>query len=129
MRRLIAGIATLAIAAAAASAVAAAAAPSATAAPAATPATAAAPAPAAASAPIAAAPGAASVENTTIGELLDKASSKAVIQKDLPELIAYPGLDQIKGMTLRAISAFPEAKLDDAKLAAMQKDFDAAKKP
>ena len=81
-----------------------------------------------AAAPIAAAPGAGSVETTTIGDLLDNAANKAVIAKDLPGLIAYPGLDQIKGMTLRAISAYPEAQLDDAKLAAIQKDLDAAKK-
>ena len=80
-------------------------------------------------APIPSAPGAASVENTTIGDLLDNPVNKAVIAKDMPDLIAYPGLDQIKGMTLRAISAFPEAKLDDAKLTAIQKDLDAAKKP
>ena len=43
-------------------------------------------------------------------------------------LIAYPGLDQIKGMTLRAIEAYPEAQLDDAKLTMIQKDLDAAKK-
>jgi para-nitrobenzyl esterase len=79
-------------------------------------------------APIPAAPGAASVETTTIGDLLDNPASKAVIAKDMPDLIAYPGLDQIKGMTLRAISAYPEAKLDDAKLTAIQKDLDAAKK-
>ncbi len=78
--------------------------------------------------PIAAAPGAMSVENTTIGDLLDNPGSKAVIEKDMPALIAYPGLDQIKGMTLRAISVYPEAQLDDTKLAAIQKDLDAAKK-
>ena len=83
----------------------------------------------AAAAPIPSAPGAASVENTTIGDLLDNSANQAVIAKDMPDLIAYPGLDQIKGMTLRAISAFPEAKLDDAKLTAIQKDLDAAKKP
>ena len=46
----------------------------------------------------------------------------------MPALVAYPGLDQIKGMTLRAISVYPEAQLDDTKLAAIQKDLDAAKK-
>jgi hypothetical protein len=82
----------------------------------------------AAQTPIPAAPGAMSVETTTIGDLLDDPASKAVIAKDMPALIAYPGLDQIKGMTLRAISAYPEAQLDDTKLAAIQKDLDAAKK-
>jgi len=31
-------------------------------------------------------------------------------------------------MTLRAISVYPEAQLDDTKLTAIQKDLDAAKK-
>ncbi|HEY5106647.1 MAG TPA: hypothetical protein VII73_07730 [Caulobacteraceae bacterium] len=80
----------------------------------------------AASPPIPSAPGKASVETTTIDELINTPSDKAVLAKDYPELLAYPGIDQIKGMSLRAISAFPEAKLDDARLAAIQKDLDAA---
>jgi hypothetical protein len=84
--------------------------------------------PAAAPAPIPAAPGAMSVEKTTIGDLLADAGAKGVLEKDMPRLVSYPGLDQIKGMTLRDISAYPEAELDDAKLAAIQKDLDAAKK-
>ena len=113
MRRLIAGFAGLALAAGASMAVAQ------DTAPAAAPAT---------PAVIAAAPGALSVENTSIGDLLADAGAKAVLEKDMPALIAYPGLDQIKGMTLRAISVYPQAELDDAKLAAVQKDLDAAKR-
>ncbi len=70
--------------------------------------------------------GKASVETTTIADLLASPTDKAVLAKDYPELIAYPGLDTIKGMTLRDISKFPEAKLDDARLASIQKDLDAA---
>ena len=77
---------------------------------------------------IPAAAGAMSVESSTIGDLIADDSSKAVIAKDLPQLLAYPGLDQIKGMTLRAISAYPEAQLDDAKLKMIQTDLDAVKK-
>lgn len=76
---------------------------------------------------IPAAAGADSVEKTTIGDLLSHPASKAVIAKDLPKLIEYPGLDQIKDMTLRDISAYPQAELDDAKLSTIQKDLDAAK--
>jgi hypothetical protein len=84
----------------------------------------------AAATPIPAAPGAGSVETTTIGDLLANPADHAVLAKDMPKLIDYPGLDDIKGMTLRAISAYPEAELDDAKLKAIQADFDAAaKKP
>ena len=78
--------------------------------------------------PIPAAPGAMSVESTTIGDLVASDASKAVLAMDYPQLLAYPGLDQIKGMTLRAIEAYPEAQLDDAKLMMIQKDLDAAKK-
>ncbi len=112
MRRMTAGLAGLALTLAALGA-------HAQSAPAAAPAT-----PAA----IPAAPGAMSVENTPIGDLLADPGSKAVIEKDMPALVAYPGLDQIKGMTLRGISVYPEAQLDDTKLAAIQKDLDAAKK-
>jgi hypothetical protein len=80
--------------------------------------------------PIPAAPGAPSVESTTIGDLMANPAAKAVLEKDMPQLVSYPGLDQIKDMTLRAISVYPEAQLDDAKLKAIQVDFDAAaKKP
>jgi hypothetical protein len=79
-----------------------------------------------ASAPISAAPGAPSVESTTIGDLLANPASKAVLEKDMPQLVSYPGLDQIKDMTLRGISVYPEAQLDDAKLKAIQADLNSA---
>ena len=78
---------------------------------------------------IPAAAGAASVENTPISDLLTNDANKAVLDKDMPGLTADPRLEMVKSMTLRALAAFPEAKLDDAKLATIQKDFDAAKKP
>ncbi|MHB8529867.1 MAG: hypothetical protein ACYC8V_10200 [Caulobacteraceae bacterium] len=86
------------------------------------------PAAPAAPATASAAPAKVSVELTTIGDLLANPPAKAVLAKDYPELLAYPGLDDIKGMTLRDISKYPEAKLDDARLASLQKDFDAAPK-
>ncbi len=67
-----------------------------------------------------------SVETTPIGDLVSNDKTKAVLAKDMPGLLTYEGLDQIKSMTLRDISKVPEANLDDAKLAAMQKDFDTA---
>jgi hypothetical protein len=51
-----------------------------------------------------------------------------VLAKDLPALLAYQGLDMIKSWTLRQVSKYPQAQLDDAKLAAIQKDLDAAVK-
>lgn len=72
-----------------------------------------------------AAAGKPSVKTTPIGDLIADPKTRSVLAKDLPALLAYPGLDQIKGMTLQDISVYPQANLDDAKLAAIQKDFDA----
>jgi hypothetical protein len=80
-----------------------------------------APGPAAAPAATSAKP---SVESTKIGDLVANDKTKAVLAKDYPGLLSYDGLDQIKGMTLRDISKYPQADLDDAKLATIQKDFD-----
>jgi hypothetical protein len=71
----------------------------------------------------------ASVEATTIGDLVGNDKTKAVLQQDMPALLTYDGLDQIKGMTLRDISKYPQADLDQAKLVKIQKDFDAIPAP
>ncbi|HEY2481498.1 MAG TPA: hypothetical protein VGI30_04795 [Caulobacteraceae bacterium] len=71
----------------------------------------------------------ASVESTTIGDLVANDKTKAVLQQDMPALLTYEGLDQIKGMTLRDISKYPQADLDQTKLAKIQKDFDAIPSP
>jgi para-nitrobenzyl esterase len=67
----------------------------------------------------------ASVETTSIGDLVDNPKTKAVLQQDMPELLSYDGLDQIKGMTMRDISKYPQANLDQTKLEKLQKDLDA----
>ncbi len=83
----------------------------------------------AATASIPAASPKASVEATTIGDLVTNDKTKAVLQQDMPALLTYDGLDQIKGMTLRDISKYPQADLDQTKLAKIQKDFDAIPTP
>ncbi len=77
----------------------------------------------------AAAPAKASVDTTTIGDLMANPATMAVLQKDLPEVLSDPRIEQAKGMTLKEIEPYSEGKLDDAKLAAIQKDLDAATKP
>ncbi|MGI8841431.1 MAG: hypothetical protein ACR2F8_11720 [Caulobacteraceae bacterium] len=79
--------------------------------------------------PATAAPAKPSVETTTIGDLMANPATMAVLQKDLPEVLSDPRLPQAKGMTLKEIEPYSEGKLDDAKLAAIQKDLDAAKAP
>ena len=78
------------------------------------------------SAPTAAAPAKASVDGTTVGDLMANPATMAVLQKDVPEVLADPRIEQAKGMTLKEIEPYSEGKIDDAKLAAIQKDLDAA---
>jgi len=50
-----------------------------------------------------------------------------VLAKDLPALLTYDGLDQIKGMSIRNISQYPQAQIDAPKLASIQADLAAIK--
>jgi hypothetical protein len=85
--------------------------------------------PAAAQTPAAAAPAKPSVDGTTVGDLMANPATMAVLQKDVPAVLSDPRIEQAKGMTLKEIEPYSEGKLDDAKLAAIQKDLDAAAKP
>ena len=58
-----------------------------------------------------------------ISDLLADDGAKAVLTKDLPKLVSYDGLDQIKGMSIRQISQFPQAEIDAPKLASVQADL------
>ncbi|MFC3076963.1 hypothetical protein ACFODL_02550 [Phenylobacterium terrae] len=76
-----------------------------------------------ASAPAAEASAKLSVETTTIGEILKNEKAKAALEKQLPEITAY--YDQISGMTLAQVAPMSQGAIDDAKLKAIQADFDA----
>ena len=58
-----------------------------------------------------------------IADLLTDTGAHAVLAKDLPKLLTYEGLDDIKQMSIRGISKFPQAEIDDAKLASIQADL------
>ena len=77
--------------------------------------------------PIPSAPGALSVENTLIGTLVADPVGRAAILKHSPPIEQY--LDQIKDMTLRQLSPMSQGALDDATLASIQNDLDAAVSP
>jgi hypothetical protein len=65
-----------------------------------------------------------SVQTSTIGELLDNPSAKAVFEKYLPEIVANPQLEQGRAMTLPDIVQYaPEITPD--KLAAIDADLKA----
>lgn len=77
----------------------------------------------------AAAPAGVLTIDSPISDLLDNPGAKGVLQKDMPKLLTYEGLDSIKSMSLRQISQYPQAELDDAKLATLQTDLAAATAP
>jgi hypothetical protein len=62
-----------------------------------------------------------------IADLMADPGAHAVLAKDLPALLTYDGLDMIKGMSIRNISQYPQAQIDDAKLAAIAADLAAIK--
>ena len=82
------------------------------------PALAQAPAPAAASAKI-------SVETTPIGDLIKNPAAKAALEAALPQITQF--YDQIGTMTLAQVAPMSQGALDDAKLKALQAEFDKIK--
>jgi hypothetical protein len=87
-------------------------------------------APALAQAPAAPAPAAApagkiSVETTPIGDLIKNPEAKAALEKALPEIPQF--YDQIATMTLAQVAPMSQGALDDAKLKALQAEFDKLK--
>jgi hypothetical protein len=85
------------------------------------PAVAPAPAPAA---PAAAAPAAGKINVTTtlIQDVIKNPAAKAALEKAVPEIAPY--YDQIGGMTLTDLAPMSQGALDDAKLKALQAEFD-----
>jgi len=63
----------------------------------------------------------------TMQDLLANPAAKAVLEKDLPGIDQDPRLDMVKAMTLRTVAGYPEAQIDEAKLAAIQADLAALK--
>jgi hypothetical protein len=58
--------------------------------------------------------------DTKMGVLLDNPATKEVLLKFLPEIkTAGPMLNMARGMTLRAVSGFPQAKITPEKLQAI----------
>jgi hypothetical protein len=81
---------------------------------------------AAAAAPAAApAAGKISVDTTPIGQLIKNPDAKAVLEKALPEIPQY--YDQISDMTLAQVAPMSQGAIDDAKLKALQAEFDKLK--
>ena len=73
------------------------------------------PAPAAASGKI-------SVETTPIGDIIKNEKAKAALEAALPQITQF--YDQIATMTLAQVAPMSQGALDDAKLKALQAEFD-----
>ena len=76
-------------------------------------------------APAAAAAGPLSVEKTPIGTIIANPAAKAALEKAVPTIDQY--YDQIKEMTLAQVAPMSQGALDDAKLKALQAEFDKIK--
>ena len=59
---------------------------------------------------------------TPIGQIIANPAAKAVLEKALPTIDQY--YDQIKEMTLAQVAPMSQGALDDAKLKALQAEFD-----
>ena len=66
--------------------------------------------------------GAVSVEKTLISDIIKNEKAKAALEKALPEITQY--YDQIGSMTLAQVAPMSQGALDDAKLKALQAEFD-----
>lgn len=75
-----------------------------------------------AAAPAAVASAKLSVETTPIGDIIKNEKAKAALEKQIPEITAY--YDQIASMTLSQVAPMSQGAIDDAKLKAVQADFD-----
>ncbi len=65
----------------------------------------------------------------TIGDLIANPAAKAVLQADLPELLAYDGLDNIKGYSLKAVAQYAPDKIPQAKVDQIQTDLSKLPQP
>lgn len=72
-------------------------------------------------------PPAYSIEQSTIGDLLDNPKARAILDKYIPGLTKSDQIDMARGMTLRAIQPFAADELTEEKLAKV--DAELAKLP
>lgn len=55
--------------------------------------------------------------DTNIGDLMDNAQSRAVLEEYIPEMIASPRFSMARMMSLRTLQSFAAEQLTDAKMA------------
>ena len=77
-----------------------------------------------AAAPALAQTAALSVDTTPIETLAANPATKAILDKNIPELTGHPAFDQFKAMSLKALQPLSQGALTDAQVAAVQADLD-----
>jgi hypothetical protein len=66
---------------------------------------------------------------TTIGDILDNAEAKAVVEKHLPGFSSHPQIDMARSFTLKAVQGFQPEMITDEILAKIDADFAAMAAP
>jgi hypothetical protein len=60
---------------------------------------------------------------TTIGDILDNAEAKAIVEKHMPGFSAHPQIEMARGFSLKAVQSFQPDKITDELLAKIDADF------
>jgi hypothetical protein len=63
------------------------------------------------------------IDDSTIGDLLDNPATKAILAKHLAEVVNGEGIERARGMTLPAIKPFSQGKITDEQLGAIDKEL------
>lgn len=69
------------------------------------------------------------LDDSTIGDLLDNPATKAILVKHIPAVVQGEGIDRARGMTLPAIQPFSQGKITDEQLAAIDKELSTVPAP
>lgn len=64
-----------------------------------------------------------SVDSTSIEALAADPQAKAVLDKELPQLLTHPAYDQFKVMTLSQLAPMSQGSITEEKLAAIQAEL------
>lgn len=67
------------------------------------------------------------VKDTDLGTMLDDPVAKAILTKNIPEVIGNAQIEMGRGMTLVQLQQYAADQITDEKLAKIQADLDAAK--
>jgi hypothetical protein len=61
--------------------------------------------------------------NTTVGDILDNAEAKAIVEKHMPGFSSHPQIEMARGFSLKAVQAFQPDQITDELLAKIDADF------